>query len=96
MGLLKQEIVYFDVDKKLPQTIQENFYTPHSGKYQRKGLTIVRIFGAEKLSIFLIGKFLSRLLNLSLVGLLLIIAPNNPGKLLYPPFRQCIFENSLF
>ena len=24
------------------------------------------------------------------------IAPNNPGKLLYPPFRQCIFENSLF
>ena len=56
----------------------------------------MRIFGAEKLSIFLIGKFLSRLLNLSLVGLLLIIAPNNPGKLLYPPFRQCIFENSLF
>ena len=65
-------------------------------EYQRKGLTIVRIFGAEKLSIFLIGKFLSRLLNLSLVGLLLIIAPNNPGKLLYPPLRQCIFENSLF
>ena len=56
----------------------------------------MRIFGAEKLNIFLIGKFLSRLLNLSLVGLLLIIAPNNPGKLLYPPFRQCIFENSLF
>ena len=31
MGLLKQEIVYFDVDKKLPQTILENFYTPHLG-----------------------------------------------------------------
>ena len=73
MGLLKQEIVYFDMDKKLPQTIQENFYTPHSGKYQRKGLTIKRMFGDEKLSIFLIGKFLSQLLNLSLVGLLLII-----------------------
>ena len=46
MGLLKQEIVYFDVDKKLPQTIQENFYTPHSGNaflktlYFKTGLTL--------------------------------------------------------